>query len=493
MGCCGTLPHFWSPDSRFIGFFTDRKLKKIDPSGGPAVSLADAPRGYGGTCNPQGTILFASDYMVPISRVSAAGGEATAITQLDQSRRETSHSYPYFLPDGRHFLYVAKAKLAVDTGIYVGSLGSTERKFLVSTSAYRSVAYSPPGYLLFVRDQTLMAQRFDVIQLEVSGEPFPIAEQTGSFDSLSVSENGVLVYQSSSQSGRLVWRDRLGKSLEAVGDLGPYDQVALSPDQKRVAVVTRGGPEGRAIWLLELGTGILSRFTFGRFGGGSPTWSPDGHRLAFASRRNGPASLFQKSVGGVETELLYESEGHNYPTAWSRDGNIIFFSEKSKWVGSVYALSPGEEGKGEARLLVEDYSGIYNIRLSPDEKRISYSSNESGRSEVYLAAFPDFSNRRQVSVAGGAQAQWSGDGKELFFLQLDGKLMSVEIKAGATLETGIPKVLFQTRAKVANYQYCVTSDGQRALFIEPEEGTIQPIHVVLNWHEELRRKASSGE
>ena len=483
---------FWSSDSRFIGFFADAKLRKIDLSGGPAVSLAEAPRAQGGTWNRQGTILFASDFRGPIYRVSGADGEAAAVTQLDQLRQEVTHRLPYFLPDGHHFLYLAWAKLEEDTGIYVGSLDSNETKFLVNTSRWSFVAYSPPGYLLFVRDETLMAQHFDVDQLEVSGEAFPIAEQMGRGASFSVSDNGVLSYQQFTLlNSQLVWRDRSGKLLGTVGEPGGYSHVALSPDEKWVAVTRREGSTAD-IWLLELSTGILSRFTSDPSADILPTWSPDGRRLAFASRRGGPHNLFQKSVGGTEAELLFESEASDWPQAWSRDGDILFVSRSTKG-DSLYALHMGQEAKREPRLLLEDRIGARH-QLSPDEKWVAYRSNESGSREVYIAAFPDFSRSRQVSSAGGRQPRWRGDGKELFYLQPDGKLVSVEVRAGATLETGVRKLLFQTRAEFSTFhhQYCVTGDGQRFLFIEPAEEAedkVEPIHVVLNWAEELKRLA----
>ena len=347
---------FWSPDSRFIGVLAEGKLKKIDPSGGPAVSLADVPESvwpWGGTWNRQGTILFSENIGPiqggPIQGVFAAGGEATAITQLDQSRQEVSHRHPYFLPDGRHFLYVAPTAGREDTRIYVGSLDSKERKFLVKTSPWSRVAYSPPGYLLFVRAETLMAQRFDVIQLEVSGEPFPLAEQMGRGSSFSVSENGVLAYQAASQNGQLVWRDRSGKLLGTAVEPGIYRHVDLSRDEKRVAVARReGAASGSDIWLLELSTGIFSRFTFDPADDANPNWSPDGGRLAFLSSRNGPPNLFQKNVGGSEPEPLLESELETedlrserslakIPKAWSKNGDILFLSHEAKG-SSLYAL-----------------------------------------------------------------------------------------------------------------------------------------------------------
>ena len=347
---------FWSPDSRFIGVLAEGKLKKIDPSGGPAVSLADVPDGGAGTWNRQGTILF-SERRGPIHRVSAAGGEATAITELDQSRQEASHRHPYyFLPDGRHFLYVAWTKVREDTRIYVGSLDSKERKFLVNTSLWSRVAYSPPGYLLFVRGETLIAQRFDVNRLEVSGEPFPIAGQMGRVSSFSVSKNGVLAYQTVSRNGQLVWRDRSGKLLGTVVEPGGYLHIDLSRDEKRVAVARKEGASGLDVWLLELSTGIVSRFTFDPTADANPNWSPDRRHLAFQSSRNGSPSLFQKTVGGSEPELLFESEFAKSPKAWSKDGDILFLSQKAKG-SSLYAFRLGEEGKGEPRVLLEDSRG----------------------------------------------------------------------------------------------------------------------------------------
>ena len=471
---------FWSPDSRFIGFFANGELKKIDLSGGPAVSLADAPFGGGGTWNREGTIVFAPSRRGPLYRVSASGGGATPITTLDQSRQEVAHYSPYFLPDGRHFLYAAATEET--TATYLGSLDSKERKFLVSDAP--SVAYAPPGYLLFVREDTLMAQPFDVNQLEASSEPVPILQHITSFF---FSENGILTYTADDLGNRsLAWRDRSGKALESLGEPGRYSHVVLSPDQKRVAV-GRSETGRSGIWLLELSSGVFSRFTF--HGEVDPTWSPDGHRVAFSAFRSGQFGLLQKSVGGSEVESLFKFKSENpyWLNAWSEDGHLVLHSPNPKLGNSVYAFSPGEDEK--PRLLIEDAFLKDELHLSPDGKWIAYNSNESGRHEVYIATFPDFSSKRQVSKAGGSQALWRGDGKELFFLQPDGKLLSVDVRAGSTLATGIPKVLFQTGVNVIPVfdQYCVTSDGQRFLLVEPVKGKAEPIHVVLNWFEELKR------
>ena len=483
--------YFWSPDSRSIGFFADGKLKKIDVSGGPPVSLTDTAFLRDGTWDREGTIVF-SRTAGPLYRISASGGEATVLTALDQSRQETGHFSPVFLPDGRRFVYGAATDTGEEPAIYLGSLDSKERKFLVNASS-SGLAFAPPGYLLFMRGETFMAQRFDTTKWEVLGEPFSIAEQVAG-SSFSVSDHGVLVYTVDDPgTDSLAWRDRSGKLIGRVNEPGIYKQIVLSPDEKRVAV-ERGQFRTSDIWLLELSSDILSRFSFHPARDADPIWSPDGQRVAFFCDRG---VLCQKSVGGSEVETLFDSEKLYFPEAWSPDGSTIVFhsfdSMQPTLRNSVYAWQLGEDEK--PRRLLEDPFHKDELHISPNGKWISYNSNESGRSEVYVASFPDFSGRRQISRDGGCQALWRGDGKELFYLQLDGKLISVEAKAGSTLETGISKVLFQTGVNLypGFDQYCVTSDGQRFLFIEPVEGKAEPIHVVLNWVEELERRVPIAE
>ena len=487
-GTEGHESHFWSPDSRYIGFFAQGKLKKIDVSGGPAISLSDASRGFGGTWNRGGTIIVAPSGVGPLYRLPAAGGEPMPLTALDESLQQTSHLRPCFLPDGRHFLYTALSKLPEETAIYLGSLDSDRGKLLLRDSSIG--VYAPPGYLLFVREGTLFAQPFDPVQLKVSGEPLPVAEQVSGSD-FSVSESGILVYSNTGfgpGTARLVWLDRSGTPVATVADPGGYGQVVLSPDQQRVAVSMYRSHSPPDIWLLELQSNILSRFTFDPSADRSPIWSPDGRRLAFTSNRSGPPGLFHKAVGGSEVEVLLESGNRGFMKVWSKDGYILYLGGGA----NVLRLGNGEES--EPRRLFEDPFRRDAFRLSPDQKWIAYHSNESGRFEVYVATFPDFSRKKQISREGGTQPQWRGDGKELFFLQLDRRLMSVDLDTDSSVGTRIPKALFQTRAGLGglgqNYQYCVTSDGQRFLFIEPvEEEYVEPIHVVLNWFEELKRLA----
>ncbi|MDA2938425.1 hypothetical protein MYX75_09205, partial [Acidobacteria bacterium AH-259-A15] len=492
-GTEGALFPFWSPDSRFIGCFAGGKLKKIDASGGAALTLAEASLGLGGTWSRDGTIVFAPTTAGPLHRVSAAGGEATPVTTLDQSRQEISHRWPYFLPDGRHFLYLAGSQQQEQRGIYIGSLDSEASKFLLRADS--NVAYAPPGYLLFGREQTLMAQPFDAKKLQITAEPFPIVEQVGRFASLSfmtfsVSENGVLVYRSGgTANSTLVWFDRAGKQLGSVGEPGPYGQLALSGDDQRVVVESQVTGNWD-LWLLELSSGILSRLTRDPANDRDPTWSPDGRRIVFSSDRQGPRSLFQKDLSTGQEEPLLTLDEPIAVDDWTRDGRFIIFRNLGK---AVYALPM--EGERKPQLLIDTPYVEDESHVSPDGRWIAFNSNESEKWEVYVASFPGFTEKRQVSNAGGVQPLWRKDGQELFYLTLDGKIMAMETRTKGTFQAGVPKILFETGlgAESGLHQYCVTGDGQRFLVKEPVEETAQPIHVVLNWFEELKRLVPTGE
>ncbi|MDA2927154.1 protein kinase [Acidobacteria bacterium AH-259-G07] len=478
---------FWSPDSRFIGFFAGGKLKKVEASGGPVLTLCDAPSSRGGTWNGNGVIVFAPTPTDGLYRVPESGGEATPVTTLEKSAGERTHRWPHFLPDGHHFLYAVDAEQSGQSGIYLGSLDSKEVTRLLDD--YSSPGYTPPGYLLFVRQGTLMAQPFDTKDLTITNQAFPVAEQQVGFllGRFSASQNGALAYfASTSANSQLVWFDRQGKQLGRVGEPGEYVQIVLSPDEKRVAVALVDPQSGNAdIWLVELSSSIFSRFTFDPSRDGDPVWSPDGRQLVFQSARKGRPDLFQKLVGGGQEEVLFESNENKYPEDWSSDGRfIVFISINGR---TVHALPLS--GDQEPMRVLETPFDKDEFHFSPDGRWIAYNSDESGRWEVYVASFPDFTEKRQVSNSGGVQALWRKDGKELFYLGLDGKLRAVAVKAGSSLETGIPQVLFETKVRVSPIwdQYCVTGDGQRFLINEPAEDVSSPITVVLNWTAELNQ------
>jgi Tol biopolymer transport system component len=484
---------FWSPDSRYLAFCTtvDLKLKRIDISGGPPQAICDISQGGGGgTWNRDGVILFRRT-QGPLYRVSAAGGEPKPALELDQSRKEIGHYWPAFLPDGRHFLYSVLSNSLNQTGIYLGSLDSKETHLVLQGAS--NVRYAPPGFLLFGRQEALLAQPFDLKKLQLTGEPFPVAEQVGrmgTFAALSlfsVSDNGALAYRSSGSSElQLAWYNRDGKRLQAAGEKGIYRQIVLSPDEKRLAIERLDPKGGLAdVWLLELTSGILSRVTFDPGTDGDPVWSPDGREVVFQSNRSGRNDLFRKVIGGGNEEMIFQSGEAKFPEQWLKDGSIIFLTLN----GKVFYRLPGPGGERKPEVLLKNDFNKDEPHVSPDGRWIVYNSDESGRWEVYLAAFPSFTEKRQVSNGGGVQAIWRKDGKELFYLTLDGKLMAVDVKGGAVIETGQPKLLFQTSIRVAPTidQYCVTGDGKRFLFGEPVEEGEKPMTVVLNWPAAIRR------
>ena len=487
---------FWSPDSRFIGFFVAAsKLKKIEFTGGPAQTLADVRGSAGGTWNRDGVIVFGGPGLY---RVSATGGTPTPLTTLDESRKETSHVWPYFLPDGRHFLYLARSVQRENTGVFVGALDSKERKFLLNADS--SATYAPPGFLLFLRERTLMAQPFDANKLQVAGEPFPIAEQVGSNSVtgrafFSVSETGVIAFLSTGAANtQLGWFDRGGKQLALVGMSAVDTGLRLSPDEKRLAVVRfdpqAGSPD---IWLVDLARNTPSRFTFDPATETTPVWSPDGSRIAFASNRDGVSNLYQKlSSGAGNDEALLKSAEPTLPHDWSPDGRFILYGVLSPNTSVDLRLLP-LSGDQKPTLFIQTEFAESQGRFSPDGRWVAYISNESGQYQVYVQSFPSSGGKWQVSTSGGAQPQWRRDGKELFYLTPDRKLMAVEVNGtGPTFVPGVPKPLFDAHVSSvfpgnANY-YAVTGDGQRFLVntLVGESAPV-PFTVVMNWTAGLKR------
>ena len=496
----GSAP-FWSPDSRFIGFFvTGGKLKKIEVSGGPAQTLADIQSAAGGTWNRDGVIVFARSYADRLYRVSAAGGAPTPVTTLDESRKESGHLSPYFLPDGRHFLYFVRSAQRENTGIYVGALDSKATKFLVNTDA--SPAYAPPGFLFFLRERTLMAQPFDVSRLQVTGEPFPIAEQVGFNPGIgraffSVSETGVLVFLSNiSTNTQLAWFDRGGKQLAQVGTLAQQNYPRLSPDEKRLAVSRVDVQAGSAdIWLIDLArNNTPSRFTFDPANDTFPIWSPDGSRIVFASNRDGIANLYQRlSSSAGNDEALFKLSEPKIPNDWSPDGRFILYQALSAKTGPDLWVLP-LFGDQKPTPFVQTEFNESQGRFSPDGRWVAYASNFSGTFEVYVQNFPSSGGKWQISTNGGAQPQWRRDGKELFYLAPDRKLMAVEVNgAGATFVAGVPKPLFEAHVSAVfpgppGSYYAVTGDGQRflvnTLVVESAPG---PFTGVMTWTADLKR------
>jgi WD40 repeat protein/predicted Ser/Thr protein kinase len=497
-GTEGASYPFWSPDSRFIGFFANGKLKKIEASGGPAQTLCDAPDGRGAAWNRDGVILFARHRIgEALYRVSSSGGLPVPATRLEPSRQESAHRWPCFLPDGRHFLYLASISTRhARNGIYIGSLDSRETTPLISADS--NVAYSPTGHLLFVRDQTLMAQRFDAERLRPDGEVVPVLEQmpqalASSLSPFSVSENGVLAYWTGDTKRELVWFDQAGRRLGSLGSASDIPEHSLSPDDKRVALKrpdTRSGAS--VIWVVEVSRGVSSRLTLDRLEESFPIWSPDGTRIVFVSNRNGPEDLYQKdSIGTGREELLYKSDVvHKHPLDWSRDGRFILYQTRQPRTGDDIMALPLFGNREPIPFLSTEFEERH-AQFSPDGTYVAYASDESGAYEIYVQPFPGPGEKLQISTQGGTQPRWRRDGKEIFYVAPDSRMMAAPLSPWAgSLNVGNPRALFKTTilpgALGPTSGYVVTADGQRFLIATPTSETLVfPVTVVLNWAAKL--------
>jgi eukaryotic-like serine/threonine-protein kinase len=479
---------FWSPDSRSIAFFAAGKLRKVDASGGPALTLCDAPAARGGAWSRDGVIVFAPTVPSALYRVSSSGGTAAPLTELDLANGEISHRDPMFLPDARHFLFFVQGTEGKQ-GIYLGSLDSKDRPLLLAGTS--SGAYAPPGYLLFVREGTLMAQRFDTENFRLTGEASPVADTVGFYNAstgtFSVSENGVLAHSlgNTADQRQLAWFDRSGKLIERIGSAAPIFDVALSTDRKRAAVQWGNND----MWVVDLVRGgIASRLTFDPTVEDWPVWSPDGQVL-FNSTMGGAGDLYSKASSGAGEEVLVlKSAAPKRPTDWSHDGRfIVYDSDDPKTRADIWVLPLFGEKKPEP-ILRTPFSEQHG-RLSPDGKWIAYISDESGRPEVYVQSFPPSGGKWQVSTNGGFTPRWRGDGRELYYLTLERTIMAVDVNpTEPAFEVQQAKPLFVAPVDVvsaaAGNRFDVTADGQRFLINAPVENTTSAslgIVVVINW------------
>ena len=496
-GTQGASYPFWSPDGKAIGFFADGKLKKVDVAGGQAQVLCDAPNGRGGAWNRDGVIVFAPDALSGLSRVSAWGGTAAEMTKPDRSRFETSHRWPVFLPDGKHLIYLAanfSGKVGVNA-IFLGSLDSADRRLLVSSSA--NAAYVEPGYLLYLRDKTLVAQPFDGRRYTLSGEPRSLSDEVLYFPQVqravfSASTGQALIMQTGKGAylSQLTWFDRSGKQVGTAGTPAWYNNVQLSPDRRRVAA-DQTDPDGRNIdvWVHDLARGATARLTFDPALDQTPAWSPDGKQVLFNSNRSLDFRLYLKNADGSGSEQELFNFGSDTGNAWdwSRDGKFILIRKGNE----LWYLSWPQR---VAKALAQGRWTVRGAQFSPDGRWIAYSSNETGKMEIYVANFLSGNGKWQVSSGGGQEPRWRQDGKELFYLSPDGKMMAVPLATRASFEAGSPVALFQTHRRQALssqdfFTYDVSGDGQRFLVAtQMDEGTPAPLSVLLNWAAEVERK-----
>jgi hypothetical protein len=488
----------FSPDSHSVAFLIGGSLRRLDLAGGAIQTICDLPgtQSAFSAWSREGVILLTSGAV--IQRVSASGGAPKPVTELVSG--EQAHLYPSFLPDGRHFLYYvfnAGATAAVDAG----SLDDPKfRKRLFQGTG--PAKYAPPGWLLFGRDEVLLAQPFDAAKLELSGEPVPVAEQVGGNASTfayaySVSETGSLAWRTGSgaRTTQLTWFDRSGKKLAIVGEPGEIANPVLAPDGKRVLITIRDpATRTRDIWILDLARGTSSRLTFDPAEDFNPVWSPDDAYVVFSSNRKGHKDLYRKRADGTggEEELLVSDVDKNVDSL-SPDGKYLLYNTTAtgKPLGT-WALPLAGDRK-PVLIAGERYIATQS-QFSPNGRWIAYMSTESGRPQIFVQSAPWSgvpAGKWQVSVGGGAQPQWRRDGKEIFFLTLPGnKLMAAPVKIdGTTFDSGAPVALFDIRMGVSlRNHFTASADGQHFLFAWPvESGTAGQFQVLLNWPSLLKK------
>ena len=477
---------FWSPDGASIGFYAGSKLKRIESSGGAPQVLADSTNPTGGSWSRNGAILYSPAPYQPLWKVAAAGGQAVAVTKLPPG--EDSHIWPCFLPDGRHFVFLGDASTASNHSIRLGSLDSPESEKLVS-GAVTSLAAAPPDWILFVRSGTLVAQRLDIKARRLVGETVPLGEQVAQVDlqhgfEFSASASGILLYRSANPEAQLAWFDRAGKRISGIGEPARYGRVELSPDGRQVAFerLDEDGRHGN-LWLLDLSRGSTSRLTSTAGSDYAPTWSPDGKKILYGSARTGLADVYEIGAGGGSSEkLVYHDAQDKNPMDLSRDGRFALMLSISPTNGEDIWLLP-LSGEGKPAPLVATRFSEQEAQFSPDGRWFAYSSDESGRSEIYLQSIADASKRVVASAAGGTRPRWRGDGKELFFWA-QGALLSVDVTGGQDLQAGQPRELF--RAPLWQ-DYAVSRDGLRFLVTTAVEENLRPPTVVLNWASGLKK------
>jgi eukaryotic-like serine/threonine-protein kinase len=496
----GGFSPFWSPDGRFVAFWAGGRLRKIDMSSGSVVTICEAGGSPPGSWNQEGAILFSSG--PTLNRVSATGGQAVALKPFADG--ETRQYNPRFLPDGKHFLYFSQNTDRQNDGIYAASLDEGAHRKLILKDAATAV-YVPTGHLLFAKENLLMAQRFDINRLEVTGEPVPVAEQVANytgdksipFAAFSASENGVLSWKVKAvdpDKTQLTWFDRSGKRLGTIGESAMYSGPSFSPGEDRLAVsIADPGTRMRDLWIMQMPFGAGSRLTFDPGDDLNPRWTPDGKWIIFTSTQNGPRSIYRKPADGRgDVELLLASEESLNVEDLSSDGRFLIFNYGLGWAEPHLALL---SLNGERRRTpfpatkFRDDSG----RFSPNGRWVAYRSYETGESRIFVRGFPlsggDASGKWQISDRGANQPQWRGDGKELFYL--DGAtLTAVDVNTeGASFYAGTPRPLFSVNieAEERRNRYIATKDGQRFLVILRAPTAIETtVAVQVNWPEALK-------
>jgi len=484
----GALLPFWSPDSQFIGFWAGSKLKKVQRSGGVPEVIYSVPEIAQGAWGPDGTILFARAVNSPILRISTTDGTVTPVTSLLPG--QVSQMWVQFLPDGKHFIYLARTSLtSSDPGakIYAQSLNGGDPTLLLTN---QSRAIAVPGYLLFAQGQTLFAQRMDWRALRKIGEPLLLARNVAASPAylgtseFTASQNGVLIYGTASGSSsfdQFKWYARDGSVIGSFEPVIDFQQFTLSPNGKYLALNSFRQHATGSLWLIDLTSNTTTPLTTDPHAQSDPVWSPDSRYVAFNLLPNGgsdPPFLVQKiEVGSQQPQPIYGDNERHWVEDWSLDGRFLLTHDTKTF--SIIPVTG--DSKPEAL-----YSSSFikdEFHLSPDGKLIAYGENRTGTWEVFVASFPSFQDIKQVSLGGGAQPRWRGDGRELFFIDVQGKVMSATVERGSPFKIAIPRKLFDSglTPEPNINQYAVTEDGLKFLVLEPRQGFLETYSVVLNW------------
>jgi Tol biopolymer transport system component len=488
---------FWSSDGREIAFFSEGRLKRVGADGGPVQTICESGGAWFGAWNRQGTILFPKEFGTPIVAVSASGGTPQPVTALDPARGEVAHAHPAFLPDGRHFVFVARNIDPEKTSIMLASLDSKDVRRLFPADS--SAVFAEPGYLLFARNSALFAWRFDPRRLKLVGDPAPALEQVRYLSEdnflLASAAGNRLAYLSWFLRRRLVWVDRKGRERGTLGEVGGYVDVRISPDGRKVAVALRDPSHGQNldVWVLDASRGTGSRITAERTDEFNPAWFPDGERLVYVSDRVGFYDLYERPASGGAEKILARTKYDKILPTVSSDGRHLLYGV-SEGANYTRALAPLPGGSDSLRLSGDSRFSEEHPEISPDGRWTAFDSSESGQREVYVQPLPG-GPKRQVSIGGGQMPVWNRSGRELFYAARDGMLMSVAIRlAAGRLEIAEPQPLFLLRLGVGGelqfhrHPYDVSPDGQRFLVIRRAPDTeADSAVVVTNWTAVLRR------
>jgi Tol biopolymer transport system component len=503
-GTEGAASPIWSPDSRVVAFFSpgDGELKKVEASGGPVQTICPASIDGALAWGRDGTILFTAFPRGGIHRVSSNGGTPVRVTTIDAGKRELNHYWPEFLPDGRRFLFMATgldaSGVRATPSVYVGSLDHPAVSLL--TRMHSRMSFAAPGYLLFVQDSALLAQRFDADALRLIGEPVKIADGLAYFRTLgnggySISANGVLAYQGSADPLALTWYDRRGTATGSGWPPQNFGSLRISPDGEKVAVDVSDPRIGTSdLWLYDIGRNAPRRLTDSLLNETGPVWAPDGKRVLFRWERGGSPNLYARTIGTGEDDLLVTDPSPLSTEDWSPDGKWIVYVKNTRQSGLDLYLRP-LEGTTESRPFLVTRFDEWSARFSPDSRWLAFASTEAGSPEIYVAPVQHAGDKVRISIGGGTTPRWRRDGRELFYVSADGRsIMTVPIQPAQGLKVGLPAPLFSvgdmpmSRDRGRNINYDVRPDGQRFLVSRPAgEPSSSRVTVVLNWLAALDR------